>query len=101
MGLLQMPKSNELETKQTSCFVGTKYYCHIKYDRNHFRYVKQAEYNCHQNKKVANCFDRRLVYSQNVTLVLNAKIQDNAGSQPFIQNLSPKHAKMGFTTVPN
>ena len=52
LGLLQMPKSNELETKQTSCYVETKYYCHIKYDGSYFCYVAQEEYNCHQKQKV-------------------------------------------------
>ena len=59
LGLLQMPKSNELETKQTSCYVETKYYCHIKYYGSYFCYVAQEEYNCHQYQKVANCFDGR------------------------------------------
>ena len=59
LGLLQMPKSNELETKQTGCYAETKYYCHIKYDGSHFLYVAQEEYNCQQYQKVANCFDGR------------------------------------------
>ena len=50
------------QTKQTGCYVETKYYCHviviIGMIEAIFAYVAQAEYNCHRNKKVANCFDR-------------------------------------------
>ena len=34
---------------------------HLFFDESHFRYVAQEGYNCHQNQKVANCFDRRFV----------------------------------------
>ena len=39
------------QTKQTSCYVETKYYFHIKYVGNQFRYIAREEYNCHQNQK--------------------------------------------------
>ena len=48
--------NHELETKQTGCYVETKYYCHIKYDGSHFRYDAQEKYNCHQNKKSGKLF---------------------------------------------
>ena len=36
------------KTKQTGCYVETKYYCHIKYVGNQFRYIAHEEYNTTQ-----------------------------------------------------
>ena len=41
MGPLQNAQNHELESKRTRCYVEAKYFCHIKYDGNQFRYVVQ------------------------------------------------------------
>ena len=39
MGPLQNAQNHELESKRTRCYVEAKYFCHIKYEGNQFRYV--------------------------------------------------------------
>ena len=43
MGLLQNAQNHELERSRPVVYVEAKYFCHIKYDGDQFRYIAQRE----------------------------------------------------------
>ena len=65
MGPLQNAQNHELESKRTRCYVEAKYFCHIKYDGNQFRYVAQEIIQLSSKSKSWKlfCLNRGFVYS--------------------------------------